>query len=123
MLPFSTVFCYVGANARKEPIPMSLPDDSRYLKGGPVAQRTIAAVREDAAIAKAEGVPPKLISITVGDTDAVDVYVRNQRAKAQLAGIDFEERRFPATITSGELEAAIHGLNADPRVTGIIIQR
>ncbi|MGX9182498.1 bifunctional 5,10-methylene-tetrahydrofolate dehydrogenase/5,10-methylene-tetrahydrofolate cyclohydrolase, partial [Mesorhizobium sp. BHbdii] len=59
---------------------MSLSDDSRYLKGGPVAQRIIAAVREDAAIAKAEGFPPKLISITVGDTDAVDVYVRNQRA-------------------------------------------
>ncbi|WP_292128915.1 bifunctional 5,10-methylenetetrahydrofolate dehydrogenase/5,10-methenyltetrahydrofolate cyclohydrolase, partial [Mesorhizobium sp.] len=28
-----------------------------------------------------------------------------------------------ADITAGELEAAIHGLNADPRVTGIIIQR
>ncbi|TIN18417.1 MAG: bifunctional 5,10-methylene-tetrahydrofolate dehydrogenase/5,10-methylene-tetrahydrofolate cyclohydrolase, partial [Mesorhizobium sp.] len=84
---------------------MPLSDDSRYLKGGPVAQRIIATVREDAAIAKAEGFPPKLISITVGDTDAVDVYVRNQRAKAELAGIDFEERRFPATTTSGELEA------------------
>ncbi|RUU62371.1 bifunctional 5,10-methylene-tetrahydrofolate dehydrogenase/5,10-methylene-tetrahydrofolate cyclohydrolase, partial [Mesorhizobium sp. M7A.T.Ca.TU.009.01.1.1] len=52
---------------------MPLSEDSRYLKGGPVAQRIIAAVREDAAIAKAEGFPPKLISITVGDTDAVDV--------------------------------------------------
>ena len=30
---------------------------------------------------------------------------------------------FPPTITASELEAAIHGLNADPRVTGIIIQR
>ena len=102
---------------------MSLSDDSRYLRGGPVAQRIIASVREDAAIATAEGFPPKLVSITVGDTDAVDVYVRNQRAKAKLAGIGFEERRFAADITAGELEAAIHGLNADPRVTGIIIQR
>jgi len=49
--------------------------------------------------------------------------VRNQRAKAGLAGIDFEERRFPADVTARELEAAIHGMNADPRVTGIIIQR
>ncbi|TIT91787.1 MAG: bifunctional 5,10-methylenetetrahydrofolate dehydrogenase/5,10-methenyltetrahydrofolate cyclohydrolase, partial [Mesorhizobium sp.] len=102
---------------------MSRSDDSRYLKGGPVAQRIIASVREDAAIATAEGFSPKLVSITVGDTDAVDVYVRNQRAKAGLAGIGFEERRFAADITTGELEAAIHGLNADPRVTGIIIQR
>ncbi|RVC66010.1 bifunctional 5,10-methylene-tetrahydrofolate dehydrogenase/5,10-methylene-tetrahydrofolate cyclohydrolase, partial [Mesorhizobium sp. M2A.F.Ca.ET.046.02.1.1] len=59
---------------------MTRTDDSRYLNGGPVAQRIIASVREDALIATAEGFPPKLVSITVGDTEAVDVYVRNQRA-------------------------------------------
>ncbi|NGO53127.1 bifunctional 5,10-methylenetetrahydrofolate dehydrogenase/5,10-methenyltetrahydrofolate cyclohydrolase [Allomesorhizobium camelthorni] len=98
-------------------------DDTRYLKGGPVAARIIAEVRAAADSATAEGFRPKLVSITVGDVAAVDVYVRNQRAKAELGGIDFEERRFPAELTAGELEAAIHGMNADPRVTGIIIQR
>ncbi|WP_353642387.1 bifunctional 5,10-methylenetetrahydrofolate dehydrogenase/5,10-methenyltetrahydrofolate cyclohydrolase [Mesorhizobium sp. WSM2239] len=98
-------------------------EDTRYLKGGPVAARIIAEVRAAADTATAEGFRPKLVSITVGDIEAVDVYVRNQRAKAELAGIDFEERRFPAELTAGELEAAIHGMNADPRVTGIIIQR
>ena len=98
-------------------------DDNRYLKGGPVAARIIAEVRAAAQQATEEGFRPKLVSITVGDVAAVDVYVRNQRAKAELAGIDFEERRFPAELTAGELEAAIHGMNADPRVTGIIIQR
>ena len=98
-------------------------DDTRYLKGAPVAARIMAEVRAAAEKAKEEGFPPKLVSITVGDVAAVDVYVRNQRAKAQQAGIDFEERRLPAETTAGELEAAIHGMNADPRVTGIIIQR
>jgi methylenetetrahydrofolate dehydrogenase (NADP+)/methenyltetrahydrofolate cyclohydrolase len=97
--------------------------DNRYLKGGPVAARIIAEVRAAAEIATAEGFPPKLVSITVGDVAAVDVYVRNQRAKAAIAGIAFEERRYPADLTAEELEAAIHGMNADPRVTGIIIQR
>ncbi|MFD9901667.1 bifunctional 5,10-methylenetetrahydrofolate dehydrogenase/5,10-methenyltetrahydrofolate cyclohydrolase [Mesorhizobium sp. NPDC059025] len=97
--------------------------DSRYLKGGPVAKRIIESVRIAAEEARSEGFPAKLVSITVGDVDAVDVYVRNQRAKAAQAGIDFEERRFPADVTARELEAAIHGMNADPRVTGIIIQR
>ncbi len=97
--------------------------DTRYLKGGPVAARIIAEVRVAAEEASAEGFRPRLVSITVGDVDAVDVYVRNQRAKAELAAIDFDERRFPADVTAGELEAAIHGMNADPRVTGIIIQR
>jgi len=98
-------------------------DDTRYLKGAPVAARIIADVRAAAVKATAAGFPPRLVSITVGDVAAVDVYVRNQRAKAELAGIDFEERRFPADLTAAELEAAIHGMNADPRVTGIIIQR
>jgi len=53
----------------------------------------------------------------------VDVYVRNQRRNAEKAGIGFIEKRFPAEVTAGELEAAIAGMNADPRVTGIIIQR
>jgi methylenetetrahydrofolate dehydrogenase (NADP+) / methenyltetrahydrofolate cyclohydrolase len=98
-------------------------EDTRTLKGGPVAARIIAEVREAAALSTEQGFPPKLVSVTVGDVDAVDVYVRNQRAKAETAGIGFEERRFPAEVTAAELEAAIHAMNADPRVTGIIIQR
>lgn len=102
---------------------MTLPADTRYLKGGPVAARIIAEVRVAAEQAAAEGFAPKLVSIAVGDVAAVDVYVRNQRAKAEQAGIGFEERRYPAELTAEELEAAIHGMNADPRITGIIIQR
>ncbi len=102
---------------------MTLPEDTRCLKGGPVAARIIAEVRVAAEQAAAEGFVPKLVSITVGDVAAVDVYVRNQRARAEQAGIGFEERRYPADLTAEELEAAIHGMNADPRVTGIIIQR
>lgn len=102
---------------------MTLPEDTRYLKGGPVAARIIAEVKVAAGRAADEGFAPKLVSITVGDVAAVDVYVRNQRARAEQAGIGFEERRFPADLTAEELEAAIHGMNADPRVTGIIIQR
>ena len=98
-------------------------DDGRYLKGAPVAARIIEDVRREAEEATAQGWRPKLVSITVGDVEAVDVYVRNQRAKAAKAGIDFEERRFEESVTPGELEAAISGMNADPHVTGIIIQR
>ena len=102
---------------------MSLTDDTRTLKGGPVARRIMEEVARDAAKAAADGFPPKLVSITVGDIEAVSVYVRNQRAKAEQAGIGFEERNFPADLTAAELEAAIHGMNAEPRITGIIIQR
>jgi methylenetetrahydrofolate dehydrogenase (NADP+)/methenyltetrahydrofolate cyclohydrolase len=107
----------MSAATEQKSSPMSLSDDSRYLKGGPVAQRIIAAVREDAAIAKAEGFPPKLISITVGDTAAVDVYVRNQRAKAQLAGIDFEGRCRRRCIRSRMSRACIRLRSATSSTT------
>jgi methylenetetrahydrofolate dehydrogenase (NADP+)/methenyltetrahydrofolate cyclohydrolase len=104
----------------------ALPTESgeeRFLKGGPVAARINAEVRAEAEEARAHGWAAKLVSITVGDVEAVGVYVRNQRRKAEQAAIDFEERHFPESVTLGELEAAIRGMNADPRVTGIIIQR
>ena len=97
--------------------------EHKYLRGAPVAERILAEVRTEAEIVTSKGWHPKLISITVGNVDAVDVYVRNQRRKAQSTGIDFEERGFPETVTQAELEAAIHGMNTDPRVTGIILQR
>ena len=99
------------------------PGDDHYLKGAPVAARILAEVRAEAEAASAQGWMPRLVSISVGDTDAVKVYVRNQRRKAEQAGIEFEERHFPDSVTAGGLEAAIRGMNVDPRVTGIIIQR
>jgi len=67
--------------------------------------------------------PPRLVSVTIGDVEAVAIYVRNQKRTAERLGISFEERHFPADITEAEMQAAIQAMNASPRVTGIIIQR
>ena len=100
-----------------------MDDDSTALRGRDLATKIIAEVREANEELAAAGWRAKLVSITVGDTSAVDVYVRNQRRRAAEAGVAFEERNYPETITHEELESSIHALNADPRVTGIIIQR
>jgi methylenetetrahydrofolate dehydrogenase (NADP+)/methenyltetrahydrofolate cyclohydrolase len=97
--------------------------NSRTLKGQPVADRILREVIERTGVMRDAGWHPQLVSITVGDAAAVAVYVRNQRRKAEQAGIAFEEKNFPAATTQAEIEATLHALNADPRVTGIIIQR
>lgn len=97
--------------------------DHRFLRGAPVAARIIEKTREEALASTAEGWQPQLVSVTVGDVGAVDVYVRNQRNKAEKAAIRFEERRFPGTVSQAELDDAIAAMNADPGVTGIIVQR
>lgn len=95
----------------------------RDLRGKPVADKILGEVAADAQQLKELGWVPKLVSITVGDVEAVDVYVRNQRRVAERAGIEFEERAFPADVTQEEMRAAISNMNVDPRVSGIIIQR
>jgi methylenetetrahydrofolate dehydrogenase (NADP+)/methenyltetrahydrofolate cyclohydrolase len=97
--------------------------DPNALRGRELAARIIGEARQAAGELEAEGWAAKLVSLTVGDASAVELYVRNQRRRAAEAGIGFEERNFPESITHEELESSIHALNADPRVTGIIIQR
>ncbi len=95
----------------------------RDLRGKPVADGILETVKVDVEAYASAGWTPKLISITVGDVEAVDVYVRNQRRVAERVGIAFEERHFPSDVTQQEMEVAIATMNVDPRVTGIIIQR
>ena len=100
-----------------------MSENHRALKGKPVADRILAEVSGRAAAMRAAGWHARLVSITVGDAGAVDVYVRNQRRRAEGAGIQFEERNFPSETSQAEIEAALQALNTDPRVTGIIVQR
>jgi methylenetetrahydrofolate dehydrogenase (NADP+)/methenyltetrahydrofolate cyclohydrolase len=80
-------------------------------------------VRIRVAALKELGWNPYLFSIDVGDTPAATLYIRNQQRACEDVGIAFETRHYPGDITQGELLAAIHALNVDPRVTGIILQR
>lgn len=93
------------------------------LNGRVVAATMLGQTRAQVAELKASGWAPKLCSISVGDVSAVQLYVRNQRKNAEKADIQFEEMHFGADVHQEQILAAIHGMNADPRVTGIILQR
>ena len=95
----------------------------KLLDGRKIAADMHAAIATDVASLGGEGWPLKLVSICIGETDAAKLYVRNQSRTAGKTGIDFEERDYPADTTEKELLGIIQGLNTDPRVTGIIIQR
>jgi methylenetetrahydrofolate dehydrogenase (NADP+) / methenyltetrahydrofolate cyclohydrolase len=93
------------------------------LLGKPVAEEIIAEVSSGVATLKSEGWPVQLVSITIGDVAAVNLYVRNQARCAERVGIAFTERNLPADISRIELLGILNALNTDPRITGIIIQR
>ena len=93
------------------------------LLGKPVADDIFEKVRDGVTALQEQGWNPKLVSISIGDVPAVKLYVRNQAKGAARAGIGFEERNLPETISRVEMLGLLQALNTDPRVTGIIIQR
>jgi methylenetetrahydrofolate dehydrogenase (NADP+)/methenyltetrahydrofolate cyclohydrolase len=93
------------------------------IDGKAIAARMRDETRAEAEALAEAGWAPRLISISVGDVAAAELYVRNQQQSALASGVAFEARNYPETISLEQLTGVIQGLNADPRVNGIIIQR
>ena len=93
------------------------------IDGRAIAARMVSEVALEAAELTQAGWEPRLVSISVGDVAAAELYVRNQRKSAEAAGVAFEARNYPHEISLEQLTGVLIGLNADPRVNGIIIQR
>ncbi|NEY91009.1 bifunctional 5,10-methylenetetrahydrofolate dehydrogenase/5,10-methenyltetrahydrofolate cyclohydrolase [Tabrizicola oligotrophica] len=93
------------------------------IDGKAIAARMRDETRAEAQALTDAGWAPRLISISVGDVAAAELYVRNQQKSAEAAGVAFEARNYAETISLEQLQGVIAGLNADPRVNGIIIQR
>lgn len=97
--------------------------DHRLIDGRKVRKRILDEVR---AAFEAEGAPDcvgRLVSVCIGNTPAVDVYVRNQARGAAEAGLRFEAQIWPDAMTQEACKARILAMNDDPDVLGIILQR
>jgi methylenetetrahydrofolate dehydrogenase (NADP+)/methenyltetrahydrofolate cyclohydrolase len=95
----------------------------KIIDGKKQAQIIKDEVRGRVALLNELGWQPRLISMDVGDSPAVSLYIKNQQRACSEVGIEFEHLHYPGNITQREVLARIYTLNADPRVTGIILQR
>lgn len=93
------------------------------IDGKAIAAKLRAEVNFEAQELASQGWQPMLISVSVGDAAASEIYVRNQQRQANTAGVEFEARNYPAETSLEQLTGILQGLNADPRVNGVIIQR
>ena len=96
---------------------------AKILNGKEIANDIFEEVSIKVSELNKSGWQPMLLSIKVGENPAVDLFIRNQRKKAEQVGIVFEEKHFPEDISVNVLLAAIASFNVDPKVTGIILQR
>jgi methylenetetrahydrofolate dehydrogenase (NADP+) / methenyltetrahydrofolate cyclohydrolase len=77
---------------------------------------------EAAAFREETDVVPGLAVVLVGDDPASDVYVRMKGKAADAAGFYSRQITMPEATSQDELLGVIDGLNADPRVHGILVQ-
>lgn len=95
---------------------------ARIMDGQPVAEeiRLLAARRAGELVSA--GKPLKLQAVQVGQHPSSKQYTDMQARHCLSAGIPYELIVLPETTTQEELLARLAGMNADPLVTGVILQ-
>ena len=74
------------------------------------------------AVLRAKGITPGLGTLLVGDDPGSRSYVAGKHRDCAEVGIESIRVDLPATATDADVRAAIEKLNADPAVTGYIVQ-
>src|SRR5690606_4295231 len=96
---------------------------ARVLSGIELSEIMRAEIAEQAAAFKQQtGVTPGLAVVLVGNDPASEVYVRMKGKAADKAGFYSQQITLPEETTEAHLLGIIDGLNADPRIHGILVQ-
>jgi methylenetetrahydrofolate dehydrogenase (NADP+)/methenyltetrahydrofolate cyclohydrolase len=93
------------------------------IDGKAVSARVREEVARDLARKTEAGhAAPGLATILVDEDPASAIYVANKRKACAEAGIADHHRHLPADSTAEQIAAEIDACNADPRVSGILLQ-
>lgn len=95
---------------------------ARRLDGVATAAAIKTELAERVAALAARGIVPGLGTLLVGDDPASRSYVTGKHRDCAEVGVASISVELPATATQDEIAAAVRDLNADPAVTGFIVQ-
>lgn len=95
---------------------------AHILDGAAYAAEIRAAVTRQVAWFQAHHGPLKLCAVLVGGDAGGRLYADNQRQLSVKVGVQYELVELPENASQPDLLATIDRLNADPTVTGIILQ-
>ncbi|MDX2160081.1 MAG: bifunctional methylenetetrahydrofolate dehydrogenase/methenyltetrahydrofolate cyclohydrolase FolD [bacterium] len=96
---------------------------ARIIDGQQLAERVRAQIAHETSTLKARhGITPGLGVVLVGDNPASAQYVRMKRRACESVGIASFGYDLPADAAQADVEAAVHALNANPAVHGILVQ-
>jgi methylenetetrahydrofolate dehydrogenase (NADP+)/methenyltetrahydrofolate cyclohydrolase len=96
---------------------------AELLNGRQVADDVVAKVKALTAKLKAEaGITPGIAVVIVGEDPASQVYVNSKSKMAAECGFLSVKHELPADVGEGDLLGLIRQLNADPAISGILVQ-
>ena len=95
---------------------------ARIIDGAAIGREIRAEVAADTARLRAEGTVPGLAVVLVGSDPASEVYVAAKTRACHEAGMHDRLVRLPGEVSAEELLGTIDGLNADPRIHGVLVQ-
>jgi methylenetetrahydrofolate dehydrogenase (NADP+)/methenyltetrahydrofolate cyclohydrolase len=96
---------------------------ARVIDGREVAERLRANITEQVAeFVSQNGHPPGLGVVLVGEDAASHTYVRMKRRACEDVGIYSVVHHLPEDSKQDEIETTVAGLNADPKIHGILVQ-
>ncbi len=96
---------------------------ARLIDGRAVAAALRADLASDvAAFVERHGRPPGLATVLVGEDPASTVYVGMKHRECEAIGIRSFDHRLSANVGESVLIELIERLNADPQVSGILVQ-
>lgn len=95
---------------------------AKILDGKKISAEVYGDIRERAQVLATKGIVPGLATVLVGEDPASHVYVGQKIKKCKENGLDSIHCPLPADVSQSELIKAIKGLNANPKVHGIIVQ-
>lgn len=95
---------------------------AEIIDGKAIAAEVRAEVAERAKALQAKRVTPGLALVLVGDNPSSLSYVKSKGTTAEEAGLYSEFVHLPGSTPEADVIAKVQGLNADPKIHGILVQ-
>ncbi len=92
------------------------------MDGNPVSRIIRSKIKEEVLSLRKSNIEPSLVTVIVGNNPASQTYLNNQNAACTAAGIKSRNIELTEDTPQSELEQAIHDMNEDKTVTGILLQ-
>lgn len=99
-----------------------MSDGPLILDGKALSKQIRAELKDRVAALKEKGIQPRIEAIVAAQDPASLAYVAMKRKWAEAAGMASGEFSVNEDVTTEEVLAQVHKLNADPAVHGVLIQ-